>query len=298
MTDQYIVLGASGQLGTDICKVLKDRRLKFQSLTRDELDITASAHVYGFIYHHVTKDTVVINCSAYNNVVASETNAHYPLSINSAGVFYLADAINSRGAKLIHFSTDYVFGNSDNEYLTEENFPNPCNIYGMSKYIGEQLIKTALQNHLIIRTSALYGDTPTKIKGNFLYNLWKKYQTGEDIHVYTNVYTKPTYTQELAKVVVDMASLPITGIYHVANRGDCSWHEFARHFFEYMGITDVKLHSKIYEPEIETLKRPQCSLLDTNKFERLQLTHEMSYWHTALEKYTKKIKAGIIWQNH
>lgn len=299
---RYIVLGASGQLGTDICRVLTERNISYVPGFHNDMDITDWNSVEGFLYDSVDKDDMVINCIAYNDVLAAEKDPQEALEVNAIGVYNLASHLVGKKALLVHFSTDYVFSDTTQKAVHNnwDNKPHPLTNYGKSKWIGEQMLQTVLpDNHIIIRTSGLFGDTPSKIKGNFLFNMWKKYQAGEDIHVYNNLIFKPTYAAQLADCTIDlidkkMAGNSIMSTLHIANKGYCSWYQLALEFFFHMGVADAKLHSKEYSHyDISEVKRPLSSVLDTHSFDILNTPHRMTDWQVAVKTYANNLKATL-----
>jgi dTDP-4-dehydrorhamnose reductase len=250
-------------LGYDLCKVFPGAI----KLTRNELDITDRAKVMETISD--IRPKVVINAAAYTDVDGCEDNQELAFAVNGYGPGYIAEACSSTGAKLVHFSTDYVFDGSKKEYL-ESDTTNPINVYGKSKLLGEQLISENMDYFRIIRTSWLFG-----LNGkNFVDTMFRLSEEMECVRVVSDQYGKPTYTYDLAAKTREILEKE-AGIYHITNEGVCSWYEFASAI-----IDNVSPCSSAEFPRIA--KRPTYSVLLNTK------TKPMRHWKAALNDYLKE----------
>jgi dTDP-4-dehydrorhamnose reductase len=258
-----LIIGASGMLGSDLCKVFPDA----VKLTHRELDITNREQVVESILK--IKPDVVINAAAYTNVDGCEDNQELAFQANGYGPGYIAEACSKIGATLVHFSTDYIFDGYRTEYV-ESDTPNPINVYGRSKLLGEQEIAEKLDDYRIIRISWLFGahgknfvDTMLKLSGEMA-----------EVKVVNDQFGKPTYTVDLANKVMDIIELE-PGVYHTTNEGVCSWYEFASAFID----NAVPCTSEEFPRKA---KRPKYSVLVSTK------TESMRHWEEALKDYLKE----------
>ena len=261
-----MIIGANGMLGFDLCKVFPDA----VKLTHRELDITDRKQVLESILN--LKPDVVINAAAYTNVDGCEENQELAFQINGDGAGYIAEACSLAGAKLIHFSTDYVFEGSKKEYV-ESDIPNPINIYGRSKLLGEKKILENLKDYRIIRTSWLFG-THGK---NFVETILRLSREMDSVKVVNDQFGKPTYTGDLATKIKEVIEFD-AGIYHITNEGVCSWYEFAA------SIIDNVIPCSTDEFPRKA-KRPEYSVLVNTK------TEPMRHWKEALKAYLKERNA-------
>lgn len=262
-TIKTLIIGSGGMLGSDLCKVFPDA----VKLAHRELDITNREQVLKSIQG--IKPDVVINAAAYTDVDGCEDNRQLALQINGYGPGYIAEACSKIGAKLVHFSTDYVFDGSRNEYV-ESATPNPINAYGQSKLLGEQKIAENTNNYRIIRISWLFG-----IYGrNFVETMLKLSSQMNKVKVVNDQFGKPTYTVDLANRIKDILELE-PGVYHLTNEGVCSWYEFASAIISnVVPCTSDEFSRKA--------KRPKYSVLVNTK------TGPMRHWKEALRSYMKE----------
>lgn len=264
---KIIILGASGMLGSDLSKVFPDA-IKF---TRADLDITDKQHVLKII-KEINPD-VVINAAAYTNVDGCEDEQDLAFEVNGYSPGHIAQACCDTGATLVHFSTDYVFDGSKEEY-TESDTTNPINVYGQSKLMGEQEIIKNTNNYRIIRTSWLFGENGN----NFVDTMLRLSKEMETVKVVNDQLGKPTYTKDLAEKTREIINLS-PGIYHVTNEGNCTWYEFAS------AIIDNAIPCSSAEFPTKA-KRPTYSVLANTKFA------PMRHWMDALVEYLKHVRDG------
>ncbi|AKB12930.1 dTDP-4-dehydrorhamnose reductase [Methanosarcina thermophila] len=265
-TIKTLILGAGGMLGSDLCKAFPEA-VKF---THKDLDITSRKQVLEAI-REINPD-VVINAAAYTDVDGCEDNQELAYEVNGDGPGNIAEACSIVGAKLVHFSTDYVFDGSKKEY-TESATPNPINVYGYSKLLGEKKITENVDDFRIIRISWLFG-THGK---NFVDTMLKLSREMDTVKVVNDQFGKPTYTVDLAAKVKEIIGLE-PGIYHITNDGICSWYEFASSIIDnVIPCTSEEFPRKA--------KRPKYSVLANTK------TEPMRHWKEALKDYLKERSA-------
>jgi dTDP-4-dehydrorhamnose reductase len=215
------------------------------------------------------KPDVVINAAAYTDVDGCEDKQELAFQVNGYGPGHIAEACFIVGAKLVHFSTDYVFDGSKKEYV-ESDIPNPVNVYGHSKLLGENKIIGNIDDYRIIRTSWLFG-----VHGkNFVETMLRLSREMDTVKVVKDQFGKPTYTMDLANKVKEIVELD-PGIYHVTNDGICSWYEFASSIIDnVISCTSEEFPRKA--------KRPRYSVLVNTK------TEPMRHWKEALKDYLKE----------
>lgn len=265
-TIKTLIIGADGMLGFDLCKAFPDA-VKF---THKDIDITDREQVLESIQK--VNPNLVINAAAYTDVDSCEDHQELALKVNGYGPGYIAEACNGIGATLVHFSTDYVFDGSKKEYI-ESDTPDPINVYGRSKLIGEQKIAENLEDYRIIRISWLFG-THGK---NFVETMLRLSGEMAQVKVVNDQFGKPTYTVDLANKIMEIAELE-AGIYHVTNEGICSWYEFASAAIS----NTVPCTSEEFPRKA---RRPKYSVLVNNK------TNPMRHWKEAIKDYLKERNA-------
>jgi dTDP-4-dehydrorhamnose reductase len=281
------ILGANGQLGSDLLKALSDHDLV--PFTRDRFDVTDHQNTRTALM--AAHPEVVINTTAYHRVDDCESQPETAYAVNVLAVLNLIRAANEIGAQFVHFSTDYVFDGVASEPYTEAAPPMPLSVYGNSKLSGEFIVRSLAPRHLLVRTCGLYGTAGSRGKGgNFVETMLSKARAGEKIRVVADQVLTPTYTADLASQVRLMLESKQKGLFHVTNEGMCSWFEFAQAIFELAGIQADLLPttSDLYKtPAI----RPKYSVLENARLKNLGL-NRMRHWRDALSAYLVAKKNG------
>ena len=223
---KYIVTGCKGQLGYDIIRELHNRgEYDILALDIDRLDITNREDTIKMIKDY--KPDVIFHCAAWTAVDKAEDMEDVVYKVNVEGTRNITDASIEIGAKMFYISTDYVFDGTKDGYYTEDDKPNPKSVYGKTKYEGE-LEASRNPNHFITRISWVFG-----INGNnFIKTMLKLSNTHKELNVVDDQIGSPTYTVDLAKVLVEMSYTDKCGTYHVNNDGFCSWAEFAEYIMK------------------------------------------------------------------
>ena len=287
-----LVTGANGQLGNEMRIVVKGSadRYIFTDVNQVEggdteyLDITDLEAVRRFVADNNVE--VIVNCAAYTNVDAAETNLALAEKLNAEAPENLAKAMKEADGLLVHISTDYVFGGDPyNTPCREDQKGTPTGVYGLTKLHGEEVIKKTDCNYIIIRTSWLYSE----FGKNFCKTMLNLTATKPELKVVFDQVGTPTYALDLAKAIEAIiedyktnsklkaqcsmltARYPKTGIYHYSNEGVCSWYDFATMIAEYAGNTDCKIspcHSNEFPSPV---KRPAYSILDKTKIKETSL---------------------------
>lgn len=280
VTMRTLVLGAQGQLGRDLCPRLSGTVIP---LTRAEVDLTgteALRRVLSDLYPQV-----VVNCAAYNLVDKAESEPEAAFATNAWAVRVIAQICADLGCRFVHFSTDYVFGLDAKRSAPyrEEDAPGPISVYGLSKLSGEYLIRSTCPNHLIIRTCGLYGVWGTGGKGgNFVETMLRLAGQGKPLRVVADQRCTPSYTADVAEMAAKLIAGDATGLIHVTNAGNCSWHELAREIFSQSHL-DVDL-TPITSAEFNApARRPPYSVLALDRLATLGLAPRP--WREALAAY-------------
>jgi len=268
---KFLIIGAGGQLGKEFVRVLSLKGIDFVDLERKDLDITNFEKVYKTLKE--IKPSIVINCSAYNQVDLAETEILKAFSTNAIGPYNLAITCREIKAKLIHYSTDYVFDGIKKGLYTEEDPPNPLNQYARSKLLGEELVKQVLEDYLILRVSWVYGEG----RQNFIYKLLQWAKEREVLQIAFNEVSVPTYTGFIVEKTLKALKKGLTGLYHLVPRGYASRYEWAKLTLKLFGINKVLIP---VQKEIFNLpaKRPDFSAMSCSRIEK-DLGEEFEEWN-------------------
>ncbi|MBN2057716.1 MAG: dTDP-4-dehydrorhamnose reductase [Candidatus Saganbacteria bacterium] len=278
---KILVIGADGQLGTDLAKVVPKN--EFVGLTIKDIDITDKARCLHVIKQH--SPDVVINTAAYHHVDKCEDNEAPAFEVNTYGPKYLAQACKAVDCALVHISTDYVFDGKKGKPYVETDAPNPESIYAISKYAGEQCVKYILDKHFIVRSTGLFGTAGCLGKGggNFVEGMIKRSQTQPELKVVTDEMLSPTYSLDLAGNINELCRTGKYGTYHMVSHGHCSWYEFALEIFKQLG-RQIKINEAKAADFKPQARRPKFSALDNANLKKIGLDL-MRPWQDALKAY-------------
>ena len=279
---RIVIIGADGQLGSDLLKSLKDQAIF--TLYYPDFDITKSQEVKEKLLE--LGPDVIINTAAYHRVDECEENSAKSFLVNSIAVRDLAITCHEMSAVLVHFSTDYVFDGKKTSPYVEEDPPSPLNVYGVSKLAGEYFVRNALERHFLIRTCGLYGVAGCWGKGmNFVDAIVSQEKKGIPLRIVNDQWVTPTSTAELAERIKELIKTEEYGLYHLTNEGQCTWFEFAEMIFTQLGRKPslVPVDSETYAAKA---KRPGYSVLENKKAKEVGLS-EFSHWKDALTDYLK-----------
>ena len=276
---RIIVIGSTGQLGTDLMKVLEHEHVTI-GLTHKQVEVTDwdSCQI---IKEH--SPDVIINTAAFIKVDQCEEEPLKTFTVNAIGAKNIATISKEIEATTIFISTDYVFDGSKTEPYTEDDAPNPINTYGISKLAGELFTK---QNpkHYIIRVASLFGAAGASGKGgNFIETMIAKAKKNEPISVVDDMWMNPTYTKDAASTIKKIieAKLPF-GTYHATNQGYCTWFQFAQEIFKITNLNPTLTPIKTNQLQMKA-KRPQFSALKSIKLPKYGI--KMRDWKEALYDY-------------
>lgn len=285
---RLLIFGSTGILGSEILREALARSIDSCSPGSKELDIRNSTEVEEFVRSY--KPDWIINCAAWTNVDGAESSPLEALVLNRNAVENIAKAAAMVNCGVVHVSTDYVFDGSSNTGYSEDDATNPINLYGISKWEGEEaLLQERSVKSYIVRTSWLYGVTGK----NFVRTMTAKALRGEESKVVSDQVGSPTNSRDLAKGIFSIIeNHPKPGIYHFANQGSCSWFEFAREIYKLME-TNPELVQPIESSQLQQIaKRPSRSILETSKWEDSKLG-AIPAWKSSLAALMPEIISSI-----
>ncbi|PKN71610.1 MAG: dTDP-4-dehydrorhamnose reductase [Deltaproteobacteria bacterium HGW-Deltaproteobacteria-12] len=277
---KILLLGHRGMLGSDILYQL-GRKYEVTGLDMDEIDISSPEQCRKAIDENTPN--VVINAAAYTNVDGCEKERDLCFAVNAEAVKNIAESCRGKNIRLVHFSTDYVFDGKGKEPYTEDSPCHPVNVYGASKLAGELYLQELSNNYILIRTAWLYG----KNGKNFVRTILEAARTKNKLEVVDDQIGSPTYTKDIAAAVDLLLERNITGIFHITNRGSCSWFQFTEKILQEAGIAGVKVLPIKSDQLSRPAKRPHFSVLSMQKFIRVT-GKTMQPWQLALQDYLQK----------
>ncbi|MCR4598339.1 MAG: dTDP-4-dehydrorhamnose reductase [Acetatifactor sp.] len=278
---KVFVTGVRGQLGYDVVRELEKRGMEAIGVDIQEMDITDAQSVDEVITK--ANPDAVIHCAAYTAVDAAEDNEEICRKVNVDGPRNIARVCKKLDIKMIQISTDYVFNGQGDRPWEPEDPVGPMTVYGQTKYEGEQAVREILEKYFIVRIAWAFG-----VNGkNFVKTMLRLSETHDTLSVVSDQYGSPTYTYDLARLLVDMIQTEKYGIYHATNEGFCSWYEFAKAIFEKAGknvtvkpVTTAEYGAKAFRPANSRMSKEK---LTANGFVRLPA------WEDALDRYLKEI---------
>ena len=234
--ERYVVIGATGQLGSDLVRTF-DRSGELTPLSTRDVDIRDAAATRSLL--ESLRPTCVLNTAAYNLVDRAEEDGSSAFALNAEAVGTLAEACQSLGALLVHFSTDYVFDGAKRTPYFETDPPRPLSVYGESKLAGERLALARCERAVIFRVCGLFGlaGAQGKGKGNFVETMLRSAREGRPLRVVSDQVLCPSYTLDLARKVWAVLPNVAHPVYHLTNAGQTSWYDFARRSLELAGVT-------------------------------------------------------------
>ena len=277
-----LVLGAGGQLGTELVAEMRRRGHSVVGLGRQELDITSQAAVEQALEKHAPG--WVINSAAYNQVDLAEKEPLLALKINGLAVRTIAMACQAAGATLMHFSTDHVFDGEKGTPYTEEDLPNPPSSYGISKRAGELYALAYSRELFLVRVAGVFGPAGRHTnRGNFPELVLKKAAEKSPLNVVDDFFASPTYAPALASRCIDLLEKAPFGLYHIGGGLTISWYDYALKILEVAGL-DAPIQPTNHREFRTPARRPRRSALSNAKMESLGLA-PMPPLEDALREY-------------
>ena len=234
--ERYVVIGATGQLGSDLVRTFDDRAGELVPLSTRDVDILDAAATRSTL--EALRPTCVLNTAAYNLVDRAEEDGGSAFALNAEAVGSLASVCQSLGARLVHFSTDYVFDGVKRTPYLETDPPRPISVYGQSKLAGERLALERCEGAVIFRVCGLFGLAGAlgRGKGNFVETMVRLAREGRALRVVSDQVLCPSYTLDLARKVWAVLPKAAHPVYHLTNAGQTSWYDFARRALELAGV--------------------------------------------------------------
>lgn len=280
---KVLVTGVKGQLGFDVVKELEKRGHTAIGTDVDNMDITDAEAVHDFLTE--TQPDAVVHCAAYTAVDAAEDNAELCRRINADGTRNIALVCKDLDVKMIYISTDYVFNGEGTNFREPDEERQPLNVYGQTKYEGELAVEALLEKYYIVRIAWVFG-----VNGkNFIKTMLNLGKTHDHLTVVCDQVGSPTYTYDLARLLVDMAETDKYGRYHATNEGICSWYEFACEIFRQAGYDHVTVSPVSSEAYPAKAKRPSNSRMSKEKLTQNGF-EKLPTWQDALKRYLAEIE--------
>ena len=274
-----LITGGTGQLGSELRKLLDEKQVAYVSVGSKELDITNVEAVNQLILE--LKPEIIYHCAAYTAVDAAEDEGKdLNQAVNVIGTENVAKAAEGVGATLVYISTDYVFDGMNHGEYKETDKTNPQSEYGRAKLAGEQAVQKLVSKYYIVRTSWVFGE----FGKNFVFTMQRLAETHPTLTVVADQIGRPTWTHTLAEFVLYLfKNKSEYGIYHLSNEGSCSWYEFAK---EILKDTDVEIVPVTSEEYPQKANRPEHSIMDLSKAKSTGF--EISTWQEVLKIFKEQ----------
>lgn len=280
---RVLVTGAKGQLGTDLMNELEKRGLTGIGVDVAEMDITDRDICRRVICE--AKADAVIHCAAYTAVDAAEDQVELCRRVNGEGTRNVALACREADVKMMYISTDYVFDGQGERPWEPDDKRDPLNVYGETKYEGELAVEELMEKYFIVRIAWVFG-----LGGNnFIKTMLRLGRERGAVSVVNDQIGSPTYTYDLARLLVDMIQTEKYGRYHATNEGECSWYEFALEIFQQAGMEQVQVTPVDSSGFPAKATRPKNSRMNKEKLTRNGF-ERLPDWQDALGRYLEELK--------
>ena len=279
---KVLVTGVKGQLGYDVVKQLNNQNIECLGVDIDDFDLTKEDQVDTCITNY--NPDVIVHCAAYTAVDKAEDDKELCYNVNVLGTRNIANVAKKLNAKLIYISTDYVFEGTGETFYQPKDKKNPQSYYGLTKSLGEDEVTSVLNKYFIVRISWVFG-----VNGNnFVKTMLRLGTDREELNVVSDQIGSPTYTYDLAKLLVEMAKSEKYGIYHATNEGVCSWADFAKEIM-LLGDKNCKINYITSDQYPQKAVRPKNS-----RMSKEDLTNNgfmlLPTWQDALKRYIEELK--------
>ena len=277
------VLGASGQLGSDVCAAFERSGDDVVPLSHADLELGSSSSVEAAL--GARNPELIVNTAAMHHVEKCESDPAAALQANGIGARNVAEWAKRADIPVAYISTDYVFDGKRTSPYVETDAANPLNVYGITKLTGEHFTAVTAQKHFVLRVSAIYGRSPCRAKGglNFVELMLKLAKERDELRVVDEEFVTPTPTVQIAAQIVALSRTSRYGLYHGTAEGSCSWYEFAREIFDATG-TKVRLERAKSSEFPAKVPRPGYSVLENRALKEAQL-NTYSHWRDGLHEY-------------
>jgi len=277
---RILVVGAKGMLGRDLVEVLRSSSRKDEVVGWDLEDIDIREEQRTIAKIGSVYPEIVINAAAFTDVDGCESNEEKVFAINAEGMRHIALGALRCHARVVYFSSDYVFDGKKKEPYLESDPPHPLNVYGRSKLKGEQYVQKLVENSLIVRTQWLYG----RYGNNFVKSILRQAREKRVLSIVNDQIGSPTYTADLSKAISVLIRCDVKGIVHVANSDFCTWYTFGQAILKLAGIMGVKIIPISSKELGRPAPRPSYSVLSTQKLKR-EIGMTLRPWSEALKDY-------------
>jgi dTDP-4-dehydrorhamnose reductase len=277
------VIGANGQLGSDVCAAFEQNRDEVAGLTHADLELSSAESVESALM--ATNPEMIVNTAAMHHVDKCQNDPAAALLANAIGARNVADWARRAGIPVMYVSTDYVFDGKKGAPYVETDAAHPLNAYGISKLAGEHFTASMNEKHFVVRVSAIYGHQPCRAKGglNFVELMLKLAQERDELRVVDEEFVTPTPTEQIAAQIVALTHSDRYGLYHATAEGQCSWYEFAREIFDCTG-TKIRLNKASSSEFPAKVPRPSYSVLENRALKAAQL-NVYTHWRDGLHVY-------------
>lgn len=277
MEKKFLILGASGQLGSEFRQALSQQRANYIAPDEKSADLTNHQSIKALIRNEMPD--VVINCAAYNAVDDAEINQELAFRINSDAVAALAETCRSHNAFLVHYSSDYVFDGKKGDLYIEEDEAAPLNIYGKSKLAGEKAVLDILPESLVFRLSWVIG----KGKQNFLFKLTQWAMKNQILKISADETSVPTFTDDIVRVTLSALQKNLHGLFHLTSSDYASRYELSRYFLKKANLKNIVVPVPV--SYFQTLaERPVFSAMSNKKIAEATGI-ELPDWREGVERY-------------
>lgn len=275
------IIGANGQLGTDLTEILSAEH-NVIALNHVDIEITNIDSVKNVLTS--VKPDIVLNTAAYHIVPEAEKFPDKAFLINGTAMLNLAKVCNDNKIRLVHYSTDYVFDGKKQKPYTEEDRPNPLNVYANTKLSGEYFALNYCEQSFVIRVSGIYGKIPCRAKGgNFITTMLRLAKEKPEVRVVNDEVLTPTPTYWIAKNTAELIKTDAFGLYHMSCEGEVSWYEFAKTIWK-----TLELKTPLYPASVKdfplVVKRPFYSVLENQNLKKIGI-NIMPGWKEALKEF-------------
>ncbi|MBQ6249901.1 MAG: dTDP-4-dehydrorhamnose reductase [Oscillospiraceae bacterium] len=280
---RVLLTGYSGQLGHDAAAELTRRQIPFLGVTSREMDLTREAQVEAALADY--RPDAVLHCAAYTAVDRAEEEPERCMAVNGDGTRHLARGCAALGAKLLYVSTDYVFSGEGTAPYEVTDPTGPLNVYGRSKLAGEEWVRQLVARYFIVRTSWLMGRG-----NNFVKTMLRMAESRRELRVVDDQIGSPTFTADLAPLLVELLQSDRYGVYHAANEGFCSWAELAEETFRLAG-RDAAVRRVTTEEYGARALRPKNSRLSQASLARAGFG-PLPPWQESLKVFLRDLGQG------
>ena len=283
---KYLITGSSGQLAREFIRLLSERSEDVLAPSEASCDITDPALVDAVTGSY--RPDVILNCAAYNLVDAAETDREKAMRVNAAGPRNLALSARTCGARLVHFSSDYVFDGAKEAGLYDEgDAVNPVNVYGESKLAGERAVQEVLpERALVLRLSWVFGEGAQ----NFIHKFLQRLSGTGPLKVTCDEFSVPTWTRTAAEVTLEALQQDVSGLFHVTNSGYCSRYEWARYVLQVRGISRFIRPISMDSLDLPA-RRPKFSAMSNGAI-ATNLGMQIPTWEEAVASFLKEVRSS------